>query len=593
MDQMIRRRSGTRAPLVSALGVAAALLAAIATAPAARAQSVDFSAAPPVVQSMTLTPTSSTSAVFEVVYKQDPRLSSTITIDVQDKPVVLNRSATGAPSFTGNIPFDFDQFEQEQAARQSAASQSIDVFDQREFLDSQAISFIDPNVIAAAVANLRPIPIPIGIGLGGPIIIHPDEELFITDPSVVQDPTRTFDACTGVGNPNGAWTFGTLMTAMANQPLTGVNPAVFVKNWLDLWTVNQTVNQWNVGARPIGAPTNLLGFWPVVGGQLDLTHAPLRLLAIVNRIDLRTNGVYGGGNAGEGRFIFQVVEPPSALNHNTCTPQKFTVILEYGVPINGCFRVHAWAAQWHALDALAFGPAYNAALQAITNTFAAANANPAKENGSALDQLRTDEIQLAPPWQLRQFELGSATNGLPLDNMLHEAPVTQTPETSLNNTARIKNYLVANNAAILAGTYVVPAQFPAGRKFLGGSSENLQQPWNGVPSQPTNARNLFSLNTCNGCHGAETQTLFLHAGFSVPFPPGVPAQLSQFLLGKVPPSTLAAPGLFTIPDPVSGVPRTYGDLVRRETGLAALLASTCFAGALLTDIQFLPLDAAD
>ena len=579
---------------------AAGLLATVLGQTRAQTQPpLSFALAPPVAQNVTLTPSSGTSAQLSLTFLSDSRLGATLPVNIGDTPVTLTRSGAGAFTYTGAIPFDFTTFESEQAARQAAANTIVPVFSQRELESESGIAFLDPTSIAGAVPNHLALNVPLPIGLGGPAVVHPERELFITDPSVVQDPVRTFDVCTGAGNPAGAWTFGTLMTAMANQPLTLVNPATFVEKWLDQWTANQTANGWKVPARPgISGPNDLLGFWPRAGGLLDLTRAPLRLLAIVNRLDLRNNGLYGGGNAGEGRFIFQVVQPPGP-GHAACTPQPFTVILEYGVPIMGCNPVLAWAQQWHALGGIGFGAAFNAALQAITNVFTAANANPAKENGSALDQLRTDETQLVLPkilWQLRQFDFANATNGLPFDNLLHEAPVTQTPETVRNLHKVIATYLNTppNPGAILSGAYQVPAQFPVGSNFLGGSSENLQQAWNGVPTQPTDARNLLSLNTCNGCHGAETQTgQFLHAQLSVPLPPGVPAALSQFLLGAVPPSTLAALGVFTIPDPVSGVPRSYGDLLRRQTDLAAEVGASCFAGNPFVDLNFFPILAAD
>lgn len=39
-----------------------------------------------------------------------------------------------------------------------------------------------------------------------------EKSLFITDLSVVEDQSRTYNVATGVGSPNGIWTFGTLMS---------------------------------------------------------------------------------------------------------------------------------------------------------------------------------------------------------------------------------------------------------------------------------------------------------------------------------------------------------------------------------------------
>ncbi|MGK3963804.1 hypothetical protein WMF38_06455 [Sorangium sp. So ce118] len=68
-----------------------------------------------------------------------------------------------------------------------------------------------------------------------------------------------------------------------------------------------------------------------------------------------------------------------------------------------------WANAWHALGSLPFpSEDYNAALQAITTRFAGRNAAPGRPNGSSLGQLRTNDIALASPWELREFTLAAA-----------------------------------------------------------------------------------------------------------------------------------------------------------------------------------------
>jgi hypothetical protein len=71
------------------------------------------------------------------------------------------------------------------------------------------------------------------------------------------------------------------------------------------------------------------------------------------------------------------------------------------------------------------------------------------------------------------------------------------------------------------------------------------------------ARHLFSLNTCNGCHGAETDTTFLHVN---PRSAGAVASLSAFMTG------------IDVIDPVDGVTvRRFDDLGRRAADLESLL----------------------
>src|SRR5262249_59164334 len=83
--------------------------------------------------------------------------------------------------------------------------------------------------------------------------------------------------------------------------------------WLQTWQANQTINTFNVPARP-NINTQIIQPWLAASGgaSLDLGIAPFRLLAIVNRLDLRTgSGGYGGStrNAGELRVVFGAGRP--------------------------------------------------------------------------------------------------------------------------------------------------------------------------------------------------------------------------------------------------------------------------------------------
>ncbi len=557
--------------------------------------SAEFENAPPEIQNIVLLPhrnTAAGNATVTVYFKFDRRLAHAKTIHVKGLETTLHRSPVNSRQFKGTLNFDFNTFIAEQERRKNLARQyaSIPVFKGRELTGRRPIQFVDPALIRKSVANQTPIRISPGVFTGIPYAINPAQELMITDLSVVEDPTRTFDICTGRGTPNGAWTFGKLITDMANQAATGEDPSDFVEQWLKTWETTQTVNGFSVGARP-AIDANVLSLWPrLSNGKLDLTKAPMRLLAIVNRVDLRTGGAYVPGKAGEARFVFGVVANNGA---SSCNAIQFTVILEYGVPINGCSAIQAWGNKWHALGGMTLGtPAFNNALQAITDTFTAAGADPSKPNGSALDQLRTDEVALSFPWELRQFELNAS------DHLLHVAPVAQTPDLTLNGSGNLSSYIQASQTQIENGTYTVPATFPGSSPFLGGSALNEQTVWS-APGIPTNApppanplndaRHLFALGTCNDCHGSETQTSFLQVFTRAP---GAESQLSRFLLGDAS-GTLLVPDTETISDPVSGVPRTFGDLLRRQADLDALINQSCVASGILRNLTFRPLNMSD
>jgi len=422
--------------------------------------------------------------------------------------------------------------------------------------------------------------IPLGTYRG----VNPAKSLVITNVKVVEDPARTFNLCSNKGTPMGAWTFGRLMTEMANQPLTGIQPSAFVRQWLDKWMVDQTTaNGWTAAKRQ-QIKQLVIDPWETASGgagkPLDLSRAPFRLLAIVNRVDLRSAGsAYGGGNAGEGRFVFGVmdmrptggIDPYTGLPTPACTETQFTVIIEYGIDRKGCAAIRNWGQQWYNLKFHAIGsPSYNAALQAITDQFTKANVAPHKPNGSALNQLRTNEIALRNPppdqfWQLREFRLPKG-NG-----HLFEANAKQTPHETLRNTDLTANYVNANTPAILNGTYVVP-DFWLWQKFLTNASDVPGGPpppptvfWNDGPSVPIvdrKARHLFSLGTCSSCHHSETNTAFTHIK---PAPFGAPAGLSGFMTG------------IKVQDPADPAPvRNFNEFKRRAIDLDKLVHTDCF-----------------
>jgi hypothetical protein len=228
--------------------------------------------------------------------------------------------------------------------RAIVATNSLQPFPKANFLAGQTVTFIT-NLVATP-------PIPFNPCAGSPTAYNPFKTEMIIDLSVVADTNRTWDnngpplplgpSPPGVGNRTGAWTFNTLMTAMANTLATGITPSDFVLRWLQSYQVPQTINLDNV--PPVANVQSLIltpwqqataaeGGFPT--NAVDLSIAPFRLLAIVNRLDLRANSTYGPSTnsgaspefAGEARFVFCAINPANGA------PLNFTVILEYAVPI--------------------------------------------------------------------------------------------------------------------------------------------------------------------------------------------------------------------------------------------------------------------
>ncbi len=430
------------------------------------------------------------------------------------------------------------------------------------------------------------------------------EELMITDTSVVDDPVRTLgvfdpqptpfdggvfssdagvffgatpapaaavtvpraaiasDAASG-GETSGAWTFGQLMRGIAPTPAQA--PAMTLALFQH-WLTDQTVNGFTVTARPAMQQV-LLDVWPKTSnGDLDLDQPPLRLQAIVNRIDLRN---LASGSAGEARFVFAV--------NGAGFPQSFTVILEYNLPAQTQQDVANWATLWHGLASHPFPSAeYNTALQAITDRITASGAAPGQVNGSNLVELRTNEIALSFQWELRAFALSPSTG------FFDETTVKETPDLSFNGTQTFADFVNQNATAIMAeipgaNDNTVPAQFE-GQNFLAGSVFNNQIEWSGPGILNPDARFHASLNTCNGCHGPESGTF--NFTMITPRTPGTEAILSPFLTGT------------TAFDDFTGQTRTLNDLARRRTDLTGLVcAPATDGGSVSSDAGSVSFDA--
>lgn len=408
-----------------------------------------------------------------------------------------------------------------------------------------------------------------------PVPIDETRSLLVVHPGVVDDPNRTFDVCTGAGTEGGPWSFGHLMRELSHG--TGMTPEDFTMHWLSSWSIAQEANGWIVDEPNRGAQlqTRVIDSWQRLSGPaLDIDKFPARLLAIVNRPDLADKIGYGAaGSAGEGRFVFGLLEKPDGAA--ACNSLPFTVIFEYGIKGGSCFAVKAWHRRWKDLDAHPIGSAaYNAALELITRDFTDHGSNPGQlPNQSSLNQLRTNENALNPTWQLREFRLQGTTGLFDL------VTVKQTPDDSFRNgttgTPQVSSFIVANETSILGNRHVVPERFPTIiDRFLGAKSNVPFPPntvfWNApgltAPplTDPTEARRKFSLATCNACHGGETNTFFTHIGSVGTRSPGSPAELSGFLTG------------INVTVPVTGGIHHYADLAEREIAMSNILTNSCF-----------------
>lgn len=548
---------------------------------AALADSDEEAPARPVVESLFAIPQDGTSkataTVFELKLEEKREQNEqfrgkTLTMLDGTQQLLFRDDGQGGDAVAGDLlftasgTFDFVALQAEQERINKVQSQSqtqltTDVFEGRELVRTVPVVALSTRFPMGQRVPIRP------IGLA--TLVDPARSLIIRAPSVVKDPTRTWDPCTNTGNPNGKWTFNYLMTEMANQPFTGVAPSTFVREWLRQWETAKTVNSFTTPPRT-SIVTKLINPWPKVAGELDLTKSPLMLVAVVNRLDLAGNNpAYGSGRAGEGRFIFAATEGTGA----SCHTVPFLVILEYGVDKNDCVSIKTYAQQWQALSSMTLGSAsYNAALEALTEQFAKRDLSPRKPNRSSINQVRTNENWLqTSPWELREFRLWNASVSPasfaapgPVLGLLNSHTVAQTPDRA-TKASLFPSYVNANVPPIVAvpPTYTVPltwgsGAFRGGRAIVTSTSASppfWSQPAATIPNRQ--ARHVFSLNTCDGCHGDELGTPFTHVNQL--------GNLSPFLSGAL-----------VVPDRADGSPtRTFNEVLARQTFLDQVANQSC------------------
>lgn len=432
--------------------------------------------------------------------------------------------------------------------------------------------------------------------------------IFITDLKVVEDSTRTWNPCTQTGNIDGPWSFKTLMKNLASvdaQHMASDSAlSVFVKGWLNSWSVDKVINGDTVKARTL-VKTKILNPWlqksqnaGAPAGQLDMRFAPFKLTAILNRFDLRERDFAQGLNAGEARFIFCLV-------NSSCTDKEdFTMILEYKSPvINNCDSIRVWAQRWFDLKNYTVGSAqYNAALNVITDKFSLVGP-------SVLDALRSNDRALSPSptkTEFRQYSLtGTSVKRLTLTT------ISLTPQDKYNaqqdnaDVQLMVGWINDNRAAIKKDNYTLPVFFVDSLTgdtipFQAGKTTILDTPvghptiayhWDGVETRGsksfvrnTATRHTFSLNICTGCHAGETQTFFFHVE---PVFFGSETVLSGFLTGN--PQTQAIP--FDVDgnpandsmmvEDAAGRPQIdplvyfFNDILRRARDLKDFIATPC------------------
>ncbi len=611
------------------------------------------------------------------------RLGSQLPMTLGGQPVVLQQSVDDKNVFSTELDFDWAAFASQQQHRKELASLGtvVPVYKGRILLRKEKMQFLDPAKIRAALQSHQPVQFSPQILTGGDgVTVVPSHELMIIDPHVVEDGSReshgggqlgrTYDACLSVpGNPVGAWTFRKLWMSVVNTTSVPIAEQA-LQSFLNNWQNNQTINTnfvvipRNSSSDPSLGMSGLLQNWPkdpvpnsnCAGGHCPSLEAPVRLNAIVNRIDL--SGQPNQTAGGELRFVFGVTAGVGSQGQcfvdqgNGQGPPNvfFNIIFEFRVPPS--FTLPQWAAAWDSLPKDNFDyencPADGCYVPLLESTItdnvvqATSCTDPHGNPNTCLFHIRTNEFELRDEnlqngnfWEQREFYI--QRYGPP--NVIAEKDVAQTPDGSFNTAGQLSSgnqpqcqgnftvvdgnlvppscsslspatlatYISAFQSEIVEtqGTLQVPDDYPSGQPFLGGSAFNgfnnvglSNGFWNatGIGGNEANARRFFSVNTCQGCHGAETHTQEFQQVMNRRA--GTSSSLSAFLLGCVPPSgggicttsgnpgadscvpgsiaecQLDTPGQELVPDP-SGLSHTgfaFGDIARRIVNLQTILS---------------------
>ncbi|HIG01992.1 MAG TPA: hypothetical protein EYQ66_11910 [Myxococcales bacterium] len=162
---------------------------------------------------------------------------------------VLSDSGLGDDEFAGDglytarVDFDFENFRTRKSRDLLMAALGEAGTDELQFSGRELVAKKVPN-IGSSLASLAS-PMTISLVPAPPMVATVDSEraLMVRDLSVVADPSRTFDPCDtdgdgATGDPNGAWSFKTLMGQMANTAGTGIPLDIFVRQWLAGWAKN-------------------------------------------------------------------------------------------------------------------------------------------------------------------------------------------------------------------------------------------------------------------------------------------------------------------------------------------------------------------
>jgi hypothetical protein len=376
------------------------------------------------------------------------------------------------------------------------------------------------------------------------VTVSPRAQLFINSPTVLNDARAKV-----VNGVPGKWTFGYALREILELPAPGIDPIKLaaeqgkIDDFLNKYIQNTKVNTFTPSIRTRTRATILAAWGTTMGSDnrpyRTLDKAPFKLVAIVNRLDIVKKGKTGV-TAGEGRFVYSFTGPG-----------PMTVIFEYDLPIGtasnkGIATALDWGRKWQSLKTMLVdtntaiagvqpnqsptvqptfrdAAGYLTMLEGITELWA--NRTAQKRVGgseASIAQIRTNEI-LDSEWELREIvRVRNAQNVA----TLQLTTVKNNPDQSLNNNAKLKNWLntnvvcttptLINTCSYNTANAEIPATIPDGTARMAILGVTSPEPFGfrWFQSSSIVKERFFSIQTCNGCHTGDTNTPFVHVATS-------------------------------------------------------------------------------
>ena len=328
--------------------------------------------------------------------------------------------------------------------------------------------------------------------------IDPMKSLLIVDSSVVDSPFT---------EKGGPWSFSRVFKNVLGE-FNNKNVAESLYRFWEQYEINH-LNGYTWDAR---SPGVIIDSWPRIDPEnfrsLDVSKSPFRLLSIVFRPDLFTSN-----SAGELRFVYGAKDPSKELLDITLI-FEFELKFTYKMP-----TIKSWLSAIAKLSQHRFGIDYNIFLESLTDQVLYH-----QYTSSTFKRLRVNEQLFGNSWDMRDFVYD------PILQSFKMIPIASEPDASLNTrgTNTLVQWINQHQESVVNEGLNLPVKFRAGRGYLPDNNYS----W--FPENP-NLRNdvikSFNMKTCTGCHGAVTETRFMHIE---PRFKGEQSTISKFLIKALP-----------------------------------------------------------